>query len=224
MNKFESRIKELRLQKGLTYSQLASEFGKSEGAIRAWETGRTKPDADTLIKLAEYFECSTDYLLGLNDFKSISAAKELDKKFKRAVTADASLGLASDVGLLDAALYLVLATANLNAFQKNNAAKFLRKVLVAMGNAEFRTMHLFTQKAHGELFEKAGDGIFYATVDGEGAWREALNEVSGVYMEQLIKYEAENPNDPKMKSVYRSSVLGIYGPDDLFPHDDDTKF
>lgn len=67
MSKFESRIKELRLENGLTYAQLASEFGKSEGAIRAWESGRTNPDIDTVIALAKKFNVSTDYLLGTSD-------------------------------------------------------------------------------------------------------------------------------------------------------------
>jgi transcriptional regulator with XRE-family HTH domain len=48
---------------------MASIFDKSEGAIRAWETGRTKPDTDTLIKIADYFETSADYLLGRSKAK-----------------------------------------------------------------------------------------------------------------------------------------------------------
>ena len=35
-----------------------------------WETGRSKPDADTLIKLAQYFDCTTDYLLGLSEYRN----------------------------------------------------------------------------------------------------------------------------------------------------------
>ena len=64
---FSERIRELRAETGLSYTQFASKFDKSEGAIRAWETGRSKPDADTLIKLSDYFKVPTDYLLGLTD-------------------------------------------------------------------------------------------------------------------------------------------------------------
>jgi transcriptional regulator with XRE-family HTH domain len=66
---FKDRIRELREKKGMIASTLAANFGKSEGAVRAWEAGRTKPDADTLIKLAKLFEVSTDYLLGVVDAK-----------------------------------------------------------------------------------------------------------------------------------------------------------
>ena len=55
---------------GLTQTDLASRFGKTESAARAWELGRTKPDADTLIELSKYFDCSVDYLLGLSDVKN----------------------------------------------------------------------------------------------------------------------------------------------------------
>lgn len=70
MNDFKARIKQLRIEQGLNYSQLASIFNKTEGAIRAWESGRTKPDADTLIKISNYFEVSVDYLLGLRNTRN----------------------------------------------------------------------------------------------------------------------------------------------------------
>lgn len=64
---FKDRIRELRIQRKLTLSQLAAAMNKSEGAIRSWETGRAKPDADSLVKLSSFFGCTTDYLLGLSD-------------------------------------------------------------------------------------------------------------------------------------------------------------
>lgn len=72
---YKDRIKELREERQLTYTALAHAFNKSEAAIRAWETGRTKPDADTLIKLSEYFNVSTDYLLGITDFRNQEEVK-----------------------------------------------------------------------------------------------------------------------------------------------------
>ena len=62
---FKDRIKALRNEKNLTQTQLASYLDKGESAVRMWEIARSKPDVDTLIKLSQYFECSTDYLLGL---------------------------------------------------------------------------------------------------------------------------------------------------------------
>jgi|GEM_PF-108203 len=80
---FKDRIKDLRVKKDLSHTQLAIVFNKTESAIRSWELGRTKPDADTLIKLAQYFKCTTDYLLGLSDFENAkdlsSTSKNMDK-------------------------------------------------------------------------------------------------------------------------------------------------
>jgi len=70
MVEFKDRLRQFRQERELSAAQIAVVFKKSEGAIRMWETGRAKPDADTLIKLAEYFECSTDYLLGLTEYKN----------------------------------------------------------------------------------------------------------------------------------------------------------
>ena len=64
---FKDRIRELRTSADLSTTKLANAFGKSEAAVRAWETGRTKPDADTLIRIAKHFSCPVDYLLGLTD-------------------------------------------------------------------------------------------------------------------------------------------------------------
>lgn len=67
---FKDRIKILREEEKISYTELGAEFGKTEAAIRSWEVGRTKPDADTLIKLTKRFGCTTDYLLGLSNIKN----------------------------------------------------------------------------------------------------------------------------------------------------------
>jgi DNA-binding XRE family transcriptional regulator len=64
---FSERVKVLRESNNLTHSQVAATLRKSEGAVRSWEMKRSKPDVDTLIKLAEYFKCSTAYLVGVDD-------------------------------------------------------------------------------------------------------------------------------------------------------------
>ena len=64
---FKDRIKLLREAKGLDTTKLAAAFDMKDAGVRAWELGRTKPGADTLIKLSKYFNVSTDYLLGLSD-------------------------------------------------------------------------------------------------------------------------------------------------------------
>ena len=61
---FSENIKNLRKIKGLTQYQLAVKSGLSQSNISAWERGAYEPLPDGLIKLADVFGCSIDYLLG----------------------------------------------------------------------------------------------------------------------------------------------------------------
>jgi transcriptional regulator with XRE-family HTH domain len=61
---FSERLRELRCKKGLAQKVLAYDLGVSLSSIGMWETSKRAPDHTMLIKIAEYFETSTDYLLG----------------------------------------------------------------------------------------------------------------------------------------------------------------
>lgn len=61
------RIKILRQLKDINQAELGKIVGVGKTTISNYETGYSVPDLDTLIKLAEYFSVTTDYLLGLTD-------------------------------------------------------------------------------------------------------------------------------------------------------------
>ena len=67
MPSFSDRLKELRKSKGITQKSIAEHFGMVEQAYQKYEYGKHKPNSEQIIKLAEYFNVSTDYLLGLTD-------------------------------------------------------------------------------------------------------------------------------------------------------------
>jgi len=67
MNNLGNRIKELRIENGLTQPQLAEKVGVSKAVISFWENGINEPKASYVVKLAKCFNVSTDFLLGLND-------------------------------------------------------------------------------------------------------------------------------------------------------------
>lgn len=67
MNLLSKRLKELREEKGLTQTELGKALGFTQAAIAKWEAGTRSPNIDNMILLAKYFECSSDYLLGLED-------------------------------------------------------------------------------------------------------------------------------------------------------------
>ncbi|MCY8504517.1 helix-turn-helix domain-containing protein [Bacillus atrophaeus] len=57
------RLKELRDSKKLTQDKLAEILGISRGTYAHYEINKRKPDYETLIKLADFYGVSTDYLL-----------------------------------------------------------------------------------------------------------------------------------------------------------------
>ena len=68
------RLRKLRKGKDLTMKEFGEMFGLSESAISQYETGKRNADYETLLKFAEFFECSLDYLLGRSDdFLSLDA-------------------------------------------------------------------------------------------------------------------------------------------------------
>lgn len=62
-------LKQLRTKQGLTSEELCSKIGIKGGSYRNYERNDRKPDYDTLVKLADFYGVSTDYLLGRPDAK-----------------------------------------------------------------------------------------------------------------------------------------------------------
>ena len=77
---FAQRLRELRIERGLSQYQLAGELGVSRGLIGNYEQGSREPDYATLAGIAKYFGVSVDYILGLTD-KTNGAAQEIEEKF-----------------------------------------------------------------------------------------------------------------------------------------------
>ncbi len=60
-------IKTLRIEKNMSQQALAEKIGVSQKAIDYWERGVNEPKASYIIKLATFFNVSSDYLLGMSD-------------------------------------------------------------------------------------------------------------------------------------------------------------
>lgn len=65
----ENRIKNLREKRGLIQELLAAELGITQQMLSKYERDSFIIKVDVLKKLAEYFNVTTDYLLGLSDMK-----------------------------------------------------------------------------------------------------------------------------------------------------------
>ena len=73
-----SRMRELREEKGLYQKHLAPVLKVSPGTVCNYEKNTHFPDPDTLVRIADFFDVSVDYLLGRTNLRS--NMKELNKE------------------------------------------------------------------------------------------------------------------------------------------------
>ncbi|WP_369691840.1 helix-turn-helix domain-containing protein [Bacillus cereus] len=69
-----NRVKTLRMEKKLTQQELADKIGVSKSALSQIENNKTTPSRETVSALSRILEVTTDYLLGLSEYR------ELDKE------------------------------------------------------------------------------------------------------------------------------------------------
>lgn len=65
-----NKLKELRKRKGLTQIDMAKIFHITQASYSLWESGKTKIDNESLEKISEMFNVSTDYVLGITEKSS----------------------------------------------------------------------------------------------------------------------------------------------------------
>lgn len=73
---FKNVIKQLRKEKRLKQSDLAEILNVDRTAVGKWEQGKNKPNADMLVIIADFFNVSTDYLLGMPDSKKKTTSEQ----------------------------------------------------------------------------------------------------------------------------------------------------
>ena len=76
---FKERLKTERKALGWTQQKLADKINTSRSNVANWENGNNEASPDLLGKLADLFGCSTDYLLGRTDKRTIY--DEWDEKY-----------------------------------------------------------------------------------------------------------------------------------------------
>ena len=72
MTKLSIRLRQLRLNAGLRQEQVAKHIGVTKSTISAYEKDTKRPSFEKLVKLANLYRVSTDYLLGQTDSRYIN--------------------------------------------------------------------------------------------------------------------------------------------------------
>lgn len=65
------RIKELRLSRCLNQVEFAKKLGVTKQSVSNWENNNIQPSIEMLLKLTELFSVSADYLLGIDNKKTL---------------------------------------------------------------------------------------------------------------------------------------------------------
>ena len=76
---FGNRLRKLRVERGLTISQLADKFNYGISSFSSYERGTRKPPIKLVSDLADFFNVSIDYMVGKTDIRKIELPKELKK-------------------------------------------------------------------------------------------------------------------------------------------------
>ena len=67
-NNFSEQLSSLRIENNLSRAQLAEKLNVSVRLISYWENAQRECDFNMLIKIADFFDVSLDYLLGRKDY------------------------------------------------------------------------------------------------------------------------------------------------------------
>ncbi len=65
---FSERAKQLRNEAGLSQTQLAQKLEITQRKLSYLESGQSEPDMETLCRMADFFDVTTDYLLGRTEY------------------------------------------------------------------------------------------------------------------------------------------------------------
>ncbi len=76
------RIRQLRITNKLTSKEFSDIFNISHSSVSLYESGKRTPSISLIVKIAEYFNVSTDYLLGITDTPhSLTSYQNKDIKY-----------------------------------------------------------------------------------------------------------------------------------------------
>lgn len=134
-----NKVKELCRDKNITQKQLADIIGINQNTIKTWE--HKLPNSETLVKIADYFNVTTDYLLGRSSNKLLTRKNERDiqKSLEQIYDGlDDSLSLAylnnggvelseDDAEILKSALQFTITQAKIRAKEKYTRKDYKHK-------------------------------------------------------------------------------------------------
>lgn len=91
-----TRLISLREERNLSQVEVARALGITRSAFSMYELRQREPDMETVRKLANYFNVTTDYLLGRTDDPRGGADEVISEEWRRVIAQCQAMGLAPD--------------------------------------------------------------------------------------------------------------------------------
>ena len=66
----QDRLRQLREEAGYSQEKLAAALGVTRMTLAGYELGKRAPDSDFIVKVAQFFDCTPDYIFGVSPFKN----------------------------------------------------------------------------------------------------------------------------------------------------------
>ncbi|WP_258359981.1 helix-turn-helix domain-containing protein [Moorella sulfitireducens] len=83
MKTLGERLAALRKEKALTQAEVARRLNMGQSTIAMYERNKRSPDAETLQKLADFFQVSIDFLLGRVDYPHLVSYEQQEEKQRK---------------------------------------------------------------------------------------------------------------------------------------------
>ncbi|MDO5548651.1 MAG: helix-turn-helix transcriptional regulator [Eubacteriales bacterium] len=96
----DERLLALRKSNHFSQEEIAERLGVSRQAVSKWESGQGKPEIGNVIKLAEIYGVTTDYLLLGKGFAENIPQKQLSRTFRRMIAVIAIIGATAGITVL----------------------------------------------------------------------------------------------------------------------------
>lgn len=80
LHSLNENIKKLRVARGMNQVEFARMLGVSKQCVSNWENDNVMPSVEMLVRIADFFKVTTDYLLGRNEESRIDVSSLTDEQ------------------------------------------------------------------------------------------------------------------------------------------------
>ncbi len=181
---FMNRLTELRKEKGVTRQMAADNLEISRASLEYYEKGLRNPDICVLARIAEYYNVSTDYLLGRSGVKTIDP----DKRAASEIT-----------GLSEECINILMSN---NSKTETHFASLISQFVIALYNNKFNLEFIFS------LFDLLLPNSQYKTTDTEF---ERLLGISQQYGYTVLSHEETiDYHKKRLQELVSSSAIAAF--------------